>query len=76
MRSGRPTFKETQVYTWESEPVDDRPSEFATSALMSASPHRPLPRLKDRWTRILLLWIGAGSVLVLGVVRILDWAFA
>jgi hypothetical protein len=36
MRSRQPAFKQSEVFTWHSEPADDRPTEFASSAVMPA----------------------------------------
>jgi len=75
MSTRRPAFKETQVFTWESEPADERPSEFANSAFMSAAPHRPARRSKPGAAPV-LLWIVAtlcaSSLLLFGVAAFLQ----
>ena len=41
MKSKPRTFKETTIFDWDSEPAEERPSEFAHSALSGYAPLRP-----------------------------------
>jgi len=82
--STRPAFKQTQVFTWDSESADDRPvefassafgpakrsSEFASSSFMDAAPDRPARRRKRRL--VPLFWLATIAMLCLlsGVVAL------
>lgn len=76
MSTPRPIFKKSQVFTWESEPADERPSEFANSAFMSAAPPRRASRPKKHSAAGLLVYVAAtlcaSIVLLFGVVDLLK----
>jgi len=70
MRSTQPAFKQSEVFTWDSEPADEGPTEFASSAVMPAykrlseyasssftepAPHRPERRRKRAFLRLILM---------------------
>jgi len=87
MRSRQPAFKQSEVFTWHSEPADDRPTEFASSAVMPAyrrssafasssftepAPHRPQRRRKRALLRLLLVSTIATLCLLFGGVGLLG----
>ncbi len=87
MRSRQPAFKQREVFAWHSEPDDDRPTEFASSAVMPAyktlsefasssftepALHRPKRRRKRGLVRLLLLWTIAALCLLFGGVGLLG----
>ena len=76
MNTRRPLFKQSQVFTWEAEPADERPSEFASSAFMSAAPRRRTTRSEKSSAAVLLIYVAAtlcgSSVLLYGVVSLLK----
>ena len=76
MDTRRNTFKASQVFTWDSEPSDERPSEFASSAFMSAAPPRPASRQRKRPAVGLLVYVAAtlcaSSLLLLGLLGLLK----
>ena len=69
-------FKETSLFDWESEPAEERPSEFAASTL---SPYAPLPpRRRKPPSRLLsvafvasIAALGLGGALLVGLVHLL-----
>ena len=80
MRSTQPAFRQTEVFTWESESPNERPSEFSSSAVirtrnppsefasssfMDAAPHRGPRRPKRTFVHIVLVLIIAALCLVL-----------
>ena len=71
-------YKDTQVFDWESEPHDERPSEFAQSTgyqLHSGfyvAPVTSSRRRRDGSGNGLVLWLMVGSVLGLGVAGLLG----
>ena len=88
MRTKQPRFKQTQVFTWESEPVDERPSEFgvfevistygrssdfSSSSFMNAAPHRPARQRNRRSARPLRAWILGMLCLVLVIGVVGVW---
>jgi hypothetical protein len=63
----RPAFKETQIYDWESEPADERPSEFGHSTGYGPSSTLMRPAKRSKSSPFLLV----GPLLaVLGVVAL------
>ena len=46
MTSKQPTFKQTTIFDWDSEPAEERPSAFEHSTYSSA--YAPLPRTQRR----------------------------
>jgi len=86
MRSTQPAFKQSEVFTWHSEPADDRPTEFASSAVMPTyktlsefanssftepAPHRPKRRRERALMRLLLVSTIATLCLLFGGVGLL-----
>jgi hypothetical protein len=76
MSTRRPAFKQSQVYSWESEPVEERPSEFAMPKFMNALSDRPPRQLKEGSALVFLIWIVAtvcaSSVLMFSAFRVLQ----
>jgi hypothetical protein len=71
-KSSRHDFKDTQVYDWEIEPKDERPSEFAPSttsyALHSGFYVAPVGGERRRRGRGgLMVWLLAGGVVAAGL---------
>ncbi len=86
MSSRQPAFKQPEAFAWESEPVDDRPvgfassafsharrsSEFANSSFMDAAPERSTRRRKRSPARPRRVWTIALLLgLLLGLVGLL-----
>jgi hypothetical protein len=85
MTKNRLAFKDTQVFDWESEPKDERPSEFHTTGFSTASGYyhalddtgsnAPVPKSHRNATAILLLGlataIGVGAVGILWLTQLL-----
>ena len=81
----RPAFKETQMFEWDSEPKNERPSEFHTTGFSTASgyyhslsgPSRTAPtRRSDRSSTAMLVLslmavIGIGTLGVLWLAQVL-----
>jgi hypothetical protein len=87
MRSRQSAFKQSEVFTWDSEPADDGPTEFASSARMPAgkrssefasssftepAPHRPERLRRRHFARRFVVWIIATLCLLLGGVGLLE----
>ena len=83
MRSRQSAFKRTQVFAWDSEPSNERPSEFSTSAFvppykqsgefesssfLDAAPHPPTRRRERRFVRLLVWAIATLCLVLFGVV--------
>ncbi len=71
MKSNRRDFKDTQLFGWDSEPSEERPSEFAQSTGYSAlsgyhAVAEPRPRPKAKGTGFLLIM--SGLIVSLGAV--------
>jgi len=69
-------FKETSLFSWESEPAEERPSEFAASTLSAFAPlARPRRKPPSRLISVALVaGLGAlafGGVLLFGLVHLL-----
>lgn len=68
-------FKPSQLFDWESEPVDERPSEFMSTGYSSLSGYHGIseaPRLRTRSSSR----IGFKSMLVFGAVMIAAGGYA
>ena len=77
MHRNQPRFKNTQVFDWESEPHDERPSEFAQSTGYSALsglyvPEQSRPR-RRRQGGVNMLLVGAATVVALSIVALLGF---
>lgn len=85
MDSKHVRFKESQLYTWESEPVDERPSEFMSSAGYAThsgyqSAINPVRRARRRGSRsglvgmlaLLLVIIAGGGWAIAGLLPLLH----
>ena len=86
MTSTRSDFKPSQVFGWDNEPIDERPSEFVQSTGYSAlSGYHAMPepnglaerrRQRQRGTTTLLLIcalvLAAGTAAMFGLVHLLD----
>jgi len=71
-KTSRHDFKDTQVYDWEIEPKDERPSEFAPSttsyALHSGFYVAPVSGERRRQRRgAFMVWLVAGGVVGMGM---------
>ncbi|WP_341887326.1 hypothetical protein [Variovorax sp. YR752] len=70
-KSPRRDFKDTQVYDWDLEPKDERPSEFAPSttgySLHSGFYVTPVTAVRHRRGSGLMVWLVASSVIGMGV---------
>lgn len=82
MTSSRNDFKTTQVFDWDSEPKDERPSEFVPSTgFSSLSGYYSMPpdaRVMRHNRRSgggggAVLWLSAGLVIALGAVAMLAF---
>ena len=75
MKSKPLAFKETTVFDWDSEPAEERPSEFAHSALSGFAPLRPRPRrVTKAFGTVLLAGAAAlslGGVALFGMIHLL-----
>lgn len=73
-------LKKTQVFDWETEPADERPSEFVQSTGYSvlsgfhaAPPTRPSTRKRSSSGGINMLLVAAGVVIGLGALALVGF---
>ena len=70
-KSRRHDFKDTQVFDWELEPKDERPSEFAPSttgySLHSGFYVAPVTSVRRRLGAGFMVWLVASGVVGVGV---------
>lgn len=77
MKSKPMAFKETTIYDWDSEPAEERPSEFAQSAMSGFAPlrtHRRPPRVNKAFRTVLLAGATAlslGGIGLYGMIHLL-----
>lgn len=75
-KSSRHDFKDTQVYDWDLEPKDERPSEFAPSttgySLHSGFYVAPVASTYRRRGRGLMVWLVASGVVGVGLLGLLG----
>jgi hypothetical protein len=77
-RSNRP-FKDTQVFGWDAEPADERPSEFVASTGYSALsgyyavPDARLRRRQRRGNGALIVVLASAAVVGLGAAALLGF---
>lgn len=79
MKKNSLAFKETQLFEWDSEPKDERPSEFHTTGFSSASgyyhslggPVRAAPARQSSLSGKAMLLLGLTAALGVGAVAVL-----
>lgn len=83
MTRSRNDFKTTQVFDWEAEPKDERPSEFVpTTGFSSLSGYYSMPpdasvmrRSRRSGGGGAVLWLSAGLVIALGALAMLAFLY-
>ena len=79
MSKNHPDFKTTQIFDWDSEPKDERPSEFHSTGFSTASGYyhsldgleRTAPARKPRGNAITILLLGLVTAIGIGTVGVL-----
>ncbi len=79
MSKTRPDFKTTQIFDWESEPKDERPSEFHVTGFSTASGHyhslegpaRTAPARRSHRNAVPILLFGLVTAIGVGTVGVL-----
>jgi hypothetical protein len=71
MQSKAPVFKETQLFNWESEPTDDRPSDFPAS---SSSAYAPISKTRQARPSTLLTGILGWCIALVVLGSSVMWA--
>lgn len=76
MSRNRPNYKDTQVFDWEVEPLDERPSAFSQStgySLLSGYHVEPVRESQRRRRSALPALVSAGLVVVLGAAAMVGF---
>ncbi len=76
MSRNQPNFKDTQIFDWEVEPLDERPSAFAQTtgySLLSGYHVEPVRVSRRRQRSVLPALLSAGLVVVLGAAAMVGF---
>lgn len=82
MRRSAPAFKDTQVFDWDAEPKDERPSEFVPTTgysslsgyhtLTEAGPYRRRPSRGMPVLAVAVIVVGLGAAALFGFLHLLK----